>query len=87
MLEDPPGLQAGDASLHGIPESSVGSVHRPLMRVEVLPWPAAVGHGEGAAGTEVSQVRQDRDAEPDAGADDAVAAGRGQVVGAAGQGP
>ncbi|GAU71646.1 hypothetical protein SSP35_67_00030 [Streptomyces sp. NBRC 110611] len=45
-------------------------------------------NGEGATGTEGAQNRQDRDAESDTRrVDDPVCAGRGEVMGAAGQHP
>lgn len=65
----------------------MGSIQRPLLGGEILARAASGGGGVGAAGADVGQVGQGRQARALAGGDDLVGAGRGQVVGAAGQGP
>ena len=83
--EDLPGLQSCHASFDGCSGGGQGPVDRPLGGGEFPPGGRLIGGGDPGAGADVGAVGEDRDALAFADPDDAVGAGRGQVVGAAGQ--
>lgn len=84
FAEDSPGLEVGHASLDGVAQASMGLVQRFLAGAKFFAGAASSPGGEGAAG---SHVGQDRDPQSAAGVDDAVSAGRGEIVSATGQHP
>ncbi len=63
----------------------MGPVDTLLLDVEVFARPSSGGDGDDVAGALVALVGEDGDAESDAGGDDQMPAGGGQVVRVAGQ--
>lgn len=84
FAEEPPGLEGGDGLLDEGSDLRVGPVHRLLARGEGLPPPPA-RDADRAPGTSVSLVGPARDAGLGQGVDDAVFAGRADVMDGAGQ--
>ncbi len=78
-------LQPCDAAFDRCPRRGQGSVDRLLGRGEVPVREASDGRGHPGAGADVGAVGEDGDALAFANPDDAVGAGRGHVMGAAGQ--
>jgi hypothetical protein len=85
FAEEPPGFDPGDGSLNWPPETRVCPVHALLFDCEVFARSSPVGNGDGGAGALVAAVGQDRNAQSDAGGDDPLPAGRGEIMGPAGQ--
>lgn len=85
FAQEPPGLEGGDGLLDKGPDLRVGPVGCLLARGEGLP-PAPVGDPDRSAGTAVSLVRPAARASAGQGVDDAVLAGRADVVDGPGQG-
>ena len=85
LAEDAPGLQPCDASFDRCSRRRQGPVDGSLGRGEVPAGEPSDRCGHPWAGADVGAVGEDGDALAFADPDDAVGAGRGQVVGAAGQ--